>query len=211
MTEPLLTSGPEGYLRYLISLPHPAPHQRWAKPVPGKASLRDLVEEGAARRGEPPRTVWRLALDAIAQNILPVCLLEDATLDTPFVYAYAQTLTLRGVVIDALYAVERRYFNPGQSPWATKLMLNRTHFVKWLDKAIKVPRGPRRGTSGYYAADRKLFPTIKRMLKSGEARSPFGAALKLAIDGKVAGNSSPESRAKRLSGHYRERHPTRSH
>jgi len=131
-------------------------------------------------------------------------------LDTPFVFAYVQTLTLRGVIIDTLSAVQRRYFNPAQSTWTTKLMLNRTHFVKWLDKAIEVPRGPRRGTSGYYAADRKLFPTIKRMLKSGEARSTFGAALKMAREGKVAGeNSTPESRAKRLADHYRERHPSR--
>jgi hypothetical protein len=69
-------------------------------------------------------------------------------------------------------------------------------------KHEKRPRGPVRGTTGFRDKDRELFPQMAKLIKSGEVRSAYGAALKLVH--KIAGqNTSHESKAKRVSALYR--------
>jgi hypothetical protein len=63
-------------------------------------------------------------------------------------------------------------------------------------------RGPARGTTGFQASDRTLFPEMETMI-AGKARSPHGAALMLARDNKVAGAGHEDSKAKRLAARYR--------
>jgi hypothetical protein len=65
-------------------------------------------------------------------------------------------------------------------------------------------RGPTQGTTGYRALDRKLFPRITKLLKSGKVRSVHDAAMHLAD--KIAGSGTPENKAKRLSALYRKEH-----
>jgi hypothetical protein len=66
----------------------------------------------------------------------------------------------------------------------------------------RLPRGPSRGSSSYADADRKLFGRITKKLKAGKARGAYGAALKLAEAGKVAGSGTNESKAKRVGSLY---------
>ena len=73
-----------------------------------------------------------------------------------------------------------------------------------LAECLKRPRrGPKPGTvSRYAAADRALFPEIKRLLDDGKATSPHDAALQLVEAGKVAGTATPDSKKRRLAGAY---------
>jgi hypothetical protein len=48
--------------------------------------------------------------------------------------------------------------------------------------------------------DRALYPEITALLVTG--KKPYGAALSLAVEGKVAGTGSEETKAKRLSARY---------
>ncbi|MCJ2087528.1 hypothetical protein MKK88_16285 [Methylobacterium sp. E-005] len=65
-------------------------------------------------------------------------------------------------------------------------------------KAAKTKgRGP--GT-GFAKLDRKLFDEIKNILEAGKAQGAFGAALKIAD--KIAGEGTPESRARRVANLY---------
>ena len=64
-------------------------------------------------------------------------------------------------------------------------------------------RGPARGTTGFQASDRTLFPEMKTLIEAGKARSSHGAALTLARDNKVTGAGHVESKAKRLATRYR--------
>jgi hypothetical protein len=67
--------------------------------------------------------------------------------------------------------------------------------------ASEPARHPRRGTSGYDAADRRVFSEIGSLISTGKARSPYGAALLLADD--LAGAGTAETKAKRVSSRYR--------
>ncbi len=60
------------------------------------------------------------------------------------------------------------------------------------------------GTTGYKASDRKLFPAMTKLIKSGNARSYHDAASMLVNQNKVAGRAAPENKAKRLSTLYRQ-------
>ena len=63
--------------------------------------------------------------------------------------------------------------------------------------------GPKPGTvRRYAAADRRLFPELKRIMNK-EQKSLTAAALDLAQAERIAGVSTPQSRAKRLAGLYR--------
>jgi len=65
-------------------------------------------------------------------------------------------------------------------------------------------RGPVPGKTGFRDQDRQLFAPMAELIKNGEARSPYGAALKLAD--KAAGPGSPANKAKRVSALYRKEH-----
>jgi hypothetical protein len=68
--------------------------------------------------------------------------------------------------------------------------------------------GPPMKSPGFAIADRAHFQEIKQMIESGTARSAYGAALKLARDGKLAGSpSSPENIAKRVSSLFLKEKP----
>ena len=71
-----------------------------------------------------------------------------------------------------------------------------------INKALKKrQRGPVRGTTGFRAQDRKIFPAIAELIKSGKARSAHSAALTLADE--IPGRGSPQNKAKRVSALYR--------
>jgi hypothetical protein len=65
-------------------------------------------------------------------------------------------------------------------------------------------RGPIQGTTGFQDLDRKLFPRMMKLIESGEARSPYGAALILSQE--IAGSGTIENKAKRVSAMYRKEH-----
>lgn len=68
-------------------------------------------------------------------------------------------------------------------------------------------RGPVPGNVRRYAeSDRNLFPTIEALIKGGRM-SITAAARRLADDGEVEGNGTPESRAKRLADAFRKCQP----
>jgi hypothetical protein len=67
----------------------------------------------------------------------------------------------------------------------------------------KRQRGPKRGATGFSAADFALCPGIDNIVKSGEARSAIAAARILVKMGKVASSGgSDENRANRLARRY---------
>jgi hypothetical protein len=65
-------------------------------------------------------------------------------------------------------------------------------------------RGPRPGTVSRFAArDQALFPEIENRLRSGKAASATEAARQLAEEGRVAGQATEDSRARRLATAYK--------
>jgi hypothetical protein len=94
----------------------------------------------------------------------------------------------------------------GGSQQLRLITVDKRQFDAWLRRATKAPTGPRRGASGYASADRKHFPAIRKLIKKGEARSVYGAALMLAEQGTIKG-ASPKSAAQRVTSLYkREEH-----
>ena len=83
--------------------------------------------------------------------------------------------------------------------------------AKWDDSGIKhhVPvasREPQQSLSlsrGFDIADHALFRKMSEMMKKGEARSAYGAALILAERGEVVGHGHEKSKADRLARRYR--------
>jgi hypothetical protein len=63
-------------------------------------------------------------------------------------------------------------------------------------------RGPARNSVGLGKFDAELFPTLERLMASGDSTSAYDAALKLVSEGKVAGHGSRENKAKRLAGRF---------
>jgi hypothetical protein len=81
------------------------------------------------------------------------------------------------------------------------IIVRTADFEKWQRKARDGRRGPQPATTGYQAADRKVFPLISKLIASGQAQSPYGAALLLT--GTIAGKATPENKARRISALYR--------
>jgi hypothetical protein len=100
----------------------------------GQESLRDLIETGAARHNQATRTVWKLALDAVARGMLSPALPEGQSLDTPFDHG-GMPLTWRKVVSRALHAIDRH--EPSEDNWAKTLCFDCVVFEKWLIGALK--------------------------------------------------------------------------
>ena len=160
--------------------------------MPERADIWSLVEHAAAERGLPRLEFWQKAARAMEKGDLKVRYepgFPRTPLWPPWITAFRQS-------------VERNN-DPSICARLLKLITASVpHFHTWLRSAYKLPRGPGRGTTGYREADRKLFPEISRLIKSG-ARSPYGAALKLVDEDKVAGKGTPGSKARRLSKLYR--------
>jgi hypothetical protein len=72
-----------------------------------------------------------------------------------------------------------------------------------IDLEIGAVETSRAGAPGYEAEDAGLFPEMTEMIRAGSAKSAHGAALRLALDGRVSGGGNPESLAKRLAGRFR--------
>ncbi len=102
-------------------------------------SLRDLIESRAAWHSMAPRTLCRLALDAIAQNGLLATLPEGASLDTEFNHG-GMPLTWRGVIVASLDRIER--VDPSELTWFRRLTCDPTLFDKWLDIQLQAISSP---------------------------------------------------------------------
>jgi hypothetical protein len=150
----------------------------------------DLVERAAARRAIPRLELWERTATALLEGEL----LISNSAEWP-------EKRLRGWLRQFREAVNR-----GNDPSRSKGILNSIpvpppNFEKWLLNAPRGPRGPQPGTTGYQAVDRKLFPKIDRLIRTGRARSPYGAALLIADQ--IVGSSDEKSKAKRVSKLYR--------
>ena len=82
------------------------------------------------------------------------------------------------------------------------IFVNEADFKNWFRKEMK-RRGPPSGTTGFRDVDRQLFPEISRLIKRGDARSAYGAALILEREGKLVGRAAAENKAKRVAALYR--------
>ena len=100
----------------------------------GQASIRDLVEAGAAQHAIAPRKLWKWTLDAIAHGVIAPILPQEMSLDTRFVHG-GMPLTWRKVFVGALLAVERNL--PSNNGWAKNLILDVAVFDRWLEKVIR--------------------------------------------------------------------------
>jgi hypothetical protein len=168
--------------------------------VPKEDNIFDLVERAAARHGIPPLEIWQETARALVEGELPALNLsvEPAPATHP-------KMTYRAWLIGYRASVDR--FNDPRSPVLRHIMVRVSDFEKWFRKWLgnkgKRRRGPTHGTTGYLDADRKQFAAISQLIESGKARAPYGAALILARNRKLAGAGTAESRAKRVAGLYR--------
>jgi len=162
-------------------------------PKAKEGNIYDLVEEAAARRGIPRLKLWQDAARALTEKQLQALNLSDR-MDPAMTF---------GEWLWGLRAAVDRENDPASCARILRHIIVRVSvFNKWLSKASKTPRGPRHGTTGLAALDRKLFPQVTAMIKKGDARSAYGAAKILADDKKIAGGGTAESRAKRLETRY---------
>jgi hypothetical protein len=94
------------------------------------------------------------------------------------------------------------------------VLVSRTYFlVAWethqSKAAPKRTPGPTPGTvDRFAAADRALYPELDRLINDPDKpMTVTAAAAQLAREEKIAGSSTPESRAKRLADRYRRERP----
>jgi hypothetical protein len=160
--------------------------------VPKENNIYDLVERQAARSGIPRIQLWQSVAKALVEKRLVPSKLPN--LSVPF----------NDWLIGFKASVDR-YNDPnsGVVRILKQIVVRTSDFEKWRKWELSPGRrGPRQKTTGYEASDRKLFPRVKKLISSGEARSAHGAARIIAD--KISGPGTPESRAKRLSARYRE-------
>jgi hypothetical protein len=158
-------------------------------------NLYDLVEHAAVRPGcnMPRLELWQKILKAVEQKQLQVGLGPE----------FQRPPGWPNWITNVRAAVERG-FDPGCLPHILrKIPVSIPDFDNWLHSVNRIPRGPELGTTGLREADRKVFAEIVERIRSGGARSPYGAALAMAREGTIAGNGTPESKAKRVSALYR--------
>jgi len=135
-------------------------------------SFRDLVESRSAAHGIAPRTLWRLALDAIARNALVPILPEGVSLDTKSDHG-GMSWTWRGVVVDALRRIERA--NPSDFPWSSKLKFDPAVFDQWLNAVLQAfeerSRLPRRKRPSAAEVRRVVQNYVDEVRKAGGSTS----------------------------------------
>jgi hypothetical protein len=166
--------------------------------VATQSDIYNLVERAAARRGVPRLQLWQAAAAALVEKRLLALNLSERM--NP-----GMAMTVADWLIRFRRAVDRSNDpNNFAAHILKRIFIRESAFEQWLRNADTGRRGPTQDTTGYKAADRKFFPSISRMLKSGDARSAYGAALKLAD--KLAGTGTPESKAIRVSKQYRLEH-----
>jgi len=174
-------------------------------PKAKEGNIYDLVERAAARRQVPRLELWEIVLRALIEGKLPPLNLSISERPDHF---GAPATTYGGWFSDILRAVVTRRFDPNiVAHIFRQILVSRSDFESLLRRGNIGGRGPKPGETGLQKADRKLFREIKRRIESGQAQSPHGAALQLALNGKLAGAGSPENRAKRVSALYRRERP----
>ena len=162
-------------------------------PIRKRQNIYDLVEQTAAQRGIPRLQLWQEVAKALTDAKLKIQ-------SSPF----NSTGALAQWLVGFRNAVDRCNEPHGGITRILKhIIVREVDFETWLRKAGNLRRGPKRGTTGFRAPDRELFAQMSRLIKKGQARSPYGAALMLANQGRVSGPGTRESKAKRLSAAYR--------
>jgi hypothetical protein len=160
-------------------------------------NLYDAVERAAIKKMIPRLELWKLVGQGIRKGSLVI--------RYPNLRGGDGSVTWPAWITGFLAAVDRDNdpHSFGAAKYLREIIVAERKFDAWILKALKAPRGPRRGMSGYASADRKHFPAIAKLLKNGDARGAHGAALMLAKQGKIKG-ASPESAAKRVASRYLE-------
>ncbi len=162
-------------------------------------NIYDLVERAAARRGIPQLELWEKVLKALIEDKLRPLNLSLSEKPNPVA---APAVKYGGWFSDLLRAVVARRFDPNSVAHIfRKIIVRCSDFESLLRKGNVGGRGPKPGETGLQKADRKLFPEIKRRIKSGRARSARDAASQLYDEGKIKGNSR-DSAAKRVLTRY---------
>jgi hypothetical protein len=174
-----------------------------------EGNIYDLVECAAVRRQVPRLDLWETALRAILEeNLRPLNLTLPKRHDPIGVIRSSPPQTYRDWLSGILRAVVDRRFDPNSVAHEFKKIIVRcSDFESLLRKGNIGGRGPKPGKTGLQEADRKLFAEIKRLLETGQAQSPYGAALTLADRLPGRKNTLPESKAKRVSALYRKECP----
>jgi hypothetical protein len=158
-------------------------------------NLYDLVERAAARGRVPRLELWVEAARAVVENKLAVI----NRFEQPFPGRSPKTYD---DWLPEFVAAVRRGSDPNDFRHILKrIIVSISHFAKWLKNAQGGTKGPQPGTTGYQVVDRKLFPKIARLIRTGRARSPYGAALLIADQ--IVGSNDEKSKAKRVSKLYR--------
>jgi hypothetical protein len=167
----------------------------------GESNIYDLVEKAAAKRGIPNVDLWQDVARALVEKTLKTTQ-DDLSLPLD---PRVPGISLLSWLVGFRAAVDR-YNDPRSMAHILKnIFVPKPDFERWLRNSHD-RRGPRPGTTGYQEADRKLFDRMSRLLQSGEATSPYRAALLLDQTGKLKGGGTPESRAKRVSSLFRKEH-----
>ena len=174
--------------------------------MPKLTNIYDLVERAAARGGMPRLELWQKVARALLSGELPATNLAErigpAAATTFFDWLGGSPASVGGFRA----MVDRGNDPNGVAHILRRIMVPDSEFQRWLRAAAAERRGPRRGTTGYQWSDREQFPHIEKLMQSGAARSPYGAALQLYDQGKIKGNSRI-SAAKRVSALYRKENP----
>jgi hypothetical protein len=165
--------------------------------MPKHGAFFDLVERTAARQLIPPLEMWEATAKALLTGDLPAANLSDC----PAPHA-APKMSLGGWLRQVLAAVQRGSDARSFRQYLNLIVVRKADFEKWLRKTSHGRRGPLPESTGYQELDRKLFPLISRLRKEGTARGAFGAALELAKQGKIKGNGTLESKARRVASRY---------
>jgi hypothetical protein len=165
--------------------------------VPREDNIYDLVERAALRSEVPRLEFWQAAAKAILKEELPAQNLAEII--DPRIWP---TMTYGNWFIGFYNAVDRGNDPNSFQKFLKHIIVRTSDFKRWLNKTASSRRGPQTGITGLAASDRKLYPKIKILLKNGDATSPFNAAKKLVLAGKVAGGGSDDSKAKRLATRY---------
>jgi hypothetical protein len=156
--------------------------RRYANSLQGRESLRDLVEDEAARCRLPTRKVWRWALEAIARDVLPPQLPDGMTLDTRLPHPSAGQ-TRRGIVIDTLRAVDSgSSYDPAKSAWTARLMFDRVVFGKWLKGVRRAVAGTEQHAPGPKSERDRMREALDQLQSDGQRfptkKTAYAAVLK---------------------------------
>jgi hypothetical protein len=160
-----------------------------------QSNIYDLVEREAVRSGVPRLELWQSVAKALVDGRLP---------------ASSDVVPLNNWLGGFKASVDRyNEPNAGTARHLTQIFVHPSDFKEWRrHEFASRARGPRQNTTGYQASDRKLFPRMKKLMATGQARSSFSAALMLADEiAPQKGTSTPESKAKRVSALFRKENP----